>query len=114
MRAARWRMAAEIFAGMGFKFVGTNWCVLSIRQILPHPQSLSRWEREAAYDAARNLDARPAADAATIFVKRRTVLPLPAGEGRGEGERLREMFGAVLCKRLEAMSARRPRRTKII
>ena len=33
-------------------------------------------------------DDRPANPVARIFVRRRTILPLPGGEGWGEGERL--------------------------
>ncbi len=59
---------------------------LDCRTILPHPLSLSRWERETAIVRLSLCKYLPANPVARIFKSLNAILPLPAGEGRGEGE----------------------------
>ena len=49
--------------------------------------TLSRWEREQPLRVRYSLNDRPANPALGYVERRDTILPLPAGEGRGEGER---------------------------
>ena len=48
--------------------------------------ALSRWEREQHGNAPDSLEASAAISDSRIPQNRRTIPPLPAGEGRGEGE----------------------------
>ncbi|TAL03867.1 MAG: cbb3-type cytochrome oxidase assembly protein CcoS [Verrucomicrobia bacterium] len=56
-------------------------------QSLSLTPTLSRWEREQPANASDSLEARPAISDSRNLPTRESVLPLPAGEGRGEGER---------------------------
>jgi len=52
----------------------------------PHPNPLPQ-EREQPSAGLVFADDLPSNPAAQIRVRRKTILPLPGGEGRGEGER---------------------------
>ena len=49
--------------------------------------TLSRWEREQPLDNFLKFESRRAEFSDGFAKARRAFLPLPAGEGRGEGER---------------------------
>jgi molybdopterin-guanine dinucleotide biosynthesis protein A len=70
--------------------------------------ALSRWEREPAAQAANILTAASANPAANFSNDSRTILPLPAGEGWGEGERSAKQpsakFFAARCVAAELAS----------
>ncbi len=53
--------------------------------------TLSRWEREQLPAVFRFVSDRSANPVARILVRLRAILPLPAGEGRGEGEEPRKL-----------------------
>ena len=70
------------------------------RSALPH-LTLSRWEREPQTSAVRASDMVGANPVARLDPRRQTILPLPAGEGRGEGATLHTHHSAtVLLKPL--------------
>jgi len=54
--------------------------------------ALSRWERENDLAASRELGRRVWFDSRGNNVKRRQIFPLPAGEGKGEGEWLNGLW----------------------
>jgi len=54
--------------------------------------TLSRWEREQRFALTGGLMAAFTNPARDFFDRRKQFLPLPAGEGRGEGERGKIIF----------------------
>ena len=71
-----------------------------VMHVLPHPQSLSRWEREAASDAHRSSDARPTNAAANVTKGgERFSLSAFCGVGGAKwGAATANMAGEVLVK----------------